>query len=52
MKRNVIFWLLWGVALLGMSGCAMTERQKKYTAAGALAGRGDWYAHRINSGCD
>jgi outer membrane protein OmpA-like peptidoglycan-associated protein len=38
MKRQAGFWVLWGVALVSVSGCAMTERQKTYTAAGALAG--------------
>lgn len=38
MKRSVNFWLLWTLAIIGMSGCAMTQKQKTYTAAGALAG--------------
>jgi len=37
-KRSVNFWLLWTLAIIGMSGCAMTQKQKTYTAAGALAG--------------
>ena len=38
MKRNVGFWLLWGFALIGVSGCGMTKKQKQYTAAGFLTG--------------
>ncbi|HEX9597643.1 MAG TPA: OmpA family protein [Anaerolineales bacterium] len=38
MKRSASFWLLWGVALLGMSGCAMTQRQQNCTLLGGLTG--------------
>lgn len=38
MKRRTGFWLLWGLALGGVSGCAMTEKQRTYTIAGAIGG--------------
>ena len=38
MKRGVGFWLLWALALVGMSGCAMSERKRNATLAGAAIG--------------
>jgi hypothetical protein len=38
MKRGIAFWLLWGLALVGMSGCAMSERRRNITLAGAAVG--------------
>jgi len=38
MKRGVGFWLLWGLALVGISGCAMSERRRNATLAGAAIG--------------
>jgi OOP family OmpA-OmpF porin len=38
MKRGLGFWLLWGLALVGMSGCAMSERKRNATLAGAAIG--------------
>src|SRR6266849_320453 len=38
MKRGVGFWLLWGLALVGTGGCAMSERRRNATLAGAAIG--------------
>src|SRR3954452_25400654 len=38
MKRGIGFWLLWGLALVGISGCALSERRRTYTLAGAAVG--------------
>ena len=38
-ETGVGFWLLWGLALVGMSGCAMSERRRNATLAGAAIGR-------------
>jgi outer membrane protein OmpA-like peptidoglycan-associated protein len=38
MKRGAGFWLLWGLALVGISGCAMSERRRNTTLAGAAVG--------------
>jgi OOP family OmpA-OmpF porin len=38
MKRGVGFWLLWALALVGMSSCAMSERKRNATLAGAAIG--------------
>ena len=38
MKRGVGFWLLWGLALVGISGCAMSERRRNATLAGVAIG--------------
>jgi len=40
MKRRSGFWALWALALIGMSGCGMTQKQRNYTIAGAIAGGG------------
>jgi len=38
MKREFGFWALWALALMGVSGCGMTQKQRNYTIAGAIAG--------------
>jgi OOP family OmpA-OmpF porin len=38
MKRGTGFWLLWGLALVGISGCALSERRRNITLAGAAVG--------------
>jgi outer membrane protein OmpA-like peptidoglycan-associated protein len=38
MRRRAGFWVLWVLALLGMSGCTMSERRRNITLAGAAVG--------------
>ena len=38
MNRGLGFWVLWLFALGGISGCAVSEKKRTYTVAGALAG--------------
>ena len=38
MKRRSGFWVLWALALTGMAGCGMTQKQRNYTIAGGIAG--------------
>jgi outer membrane protein OmpA-like peptidoglycan-associated protein len=38
MKRRAGFWVLWVLALLGASGCTMSERKRNTTLAGAAVG--------------
>lgn len=38
MKRRSGFWVLWALALVGVSGCGMSQKQRDYTIAGAIAG--------------
>ena len=40
MKKRTGFWALWALALIGVSGCGMTDKQRNYTIAGAIAGGG------------
>lgn len=38
MQKNYAFWLLWGAALLGISGCGMSEAKQRGTIVGAALG--------------
>src|SRR5688572_1449639 len=38
MRKNYAFWLLWGAALLGISGCGMSEAKQRGTIVGAALG--------------
>jgi outer membrane protein OmpA-like peptidoglycan-associated protein len=38
MKQRAGFWVLWVLALLGASGCTMSERRRNITLAGAAVG--------------
>lgn len=38
MRKNYGFWALWGLALIGMSGCAMTQKQRDCAVLGGLTG--------------
>ena len=38
MERRAGFWVLWVLALLGASGCTMSERKRNTTLAGAAVG--------------
>ncbi len=38
MRKNYVFWLLWGAALLGISGCGMSETKRRGTIVGAALG--------------
>lgn len=38
MRRGFRFWTLWGLALMGVSGCAMTQRQRDCAVLGGMTG--------------
>ena len=38
MRKNYAFWLLWVAALLGISGCGMSEAKKRGTIVGVALG--------------
>lgn len=38
MRRGSGFWALWGLALMSVSGCAMTQRQRDCAVLGGLTG--------------
>lgn len=40
MRRNYLFRLLWGAALLGVTGCGMSEQKQRGTILGAAIGAG------------
>jgi hypothetical protein len=38
MKRGARFWVFWGLPLVGISGCSMSEHRRNTTLAGAAVG--------------
>jgi outer membrane protein OmpA-like peptidoglycan-associated protein len=38
MRKGYRFWVLWSFALVGMSGCAMTQKQRDCAVLGGLTG--------------
>jgi len=38
MRKSHGFWVLWGLAVMGVSGCAMTQRQRDCAVLGGLTG--------------
>lgn len=38
MRKSYGFWALWGLALIGMGGCAMTQKQRDCAVLGGLTG--------------
>lgn len=38
MRRGLVFWVFWGLALVGMSGCAMSTKKRDGLVLGGLTG--------------
>ncbi|MBI3758113.1 MAG: OmpA family protein [Deltaproteobacteria bacterium] len=38
MRRSHGFWVLWGLALIGINGCALTPKQKQCVTVGGITG--------------
>ena len=38
MRRGIGFWMVWGLALLGISGCAMTPHRRDCAVLGGMTG--------------